>query len=88
MNFRVETYTDSGLKPAEQRTLLRERAAAVLDLLTAGGADRKRLTMEAVSPENAPSRDDSQNVPPRGAVRLTLLESSEFTPNAESSQNR
>jgi hypothetical protein len=86
LNFRVETYTDPDLKPAEQRTLLRERAAVLLGLLADNGADRKRLTTEAAAPgstlsqgalsqgelpQSAPSRD----APPRGVVRLTLAES-------------
>jgi hypothetical protein len=74
MRFFVETYTDPGLKPAEQRILLRERAAALLDLLTDRGADRSRLTTEPGQPsENAPA----ENNPPRGAVRLTLVKPSE-----------
>jgi outer membrane protein OmpA-like peptidoglycan-associated protein len=80
MNFRVETYTDSGLKPAEERALLRERAAALVDLLAGRGADRKRLTTEAVS-GSEPLSESSQNAPPRGVVRLTLVESAESGPN-------
>jgi hypothetical protein len=64
LNFRVETYTDPDLKPAEQRTLLRERRAALLGLLTNMGADGRRLTTE-------PSAD-AQTGLPSGVVRLTL----------------
>jgi outer membrane protein OmpA-like peptidoglycan-associated protein len=63
--FRVETYTDSDRKPAEQRALLRGRAAAVIDALTALGADGTRLTAE--------TGDDAPLPVPRGLVRLTLL---------------
>ncbi|MDR1048672.1 MAG: hypothetical protein LBL51_02860, partial [Synergistaceae bacterium] len=64
--FRVETYTDPDKKPAEQRALLRERAAAAVDALTALGADGTRLTTEA-------GDGDSPPPVPRGLVRLTLL---------------
>jgi hypothetical protein len=70
LNFRIETYTDSDLKPAEQRTLLRDRTAALLSLLTDRGADRRRLTAE-------PSANAAQDGPPRGVVRITLVESAE-----------
>jgi outer membrane protein OmpA-like peptidoglycan-associated protein len=70
MTFRVEAYADPGLKPAEERALLRERAAALLDLLADRGADRSRLTTEAAAPDSAVSR----SAPPRGVVRLTLVE--------------
>jgi outer membrane protein OmpA-like peptidoglycan-associated protein len=75
LNFRIETYTDPALKPAEQRALLRDRTAAILGLLADRGADRRRLTTEAAPTGVTPSGDASpQNAPPRGVVRLTLIE--------------
>jgi hypothetical protein len=77
MHFLVETYTDPDLKPAEQRTLLRERTAALLGLLADGGADRSRLTTEAKQPSEPFDSAPAGNDPPRGAVRLTLVKPSE-----------
>ncbi|MDR2180793.1 MAG: hypothetical protein LBP21_10830 [Synergistaceae bacterium] len=63
LKFRISTYTDSNLKPSEQRTLLRDRAAKLLDALTGMGADRGRLTTEISTGEAA------------GVLRLTSVDS-------------
>jgi outer membrane protein OmpA-like peptidoglycan-associated protein len=65
LKFRVSTYTDSNLKPSEQRALLRDRAAKLVDTLVGMGADKGRLAMD-LSTEGAASR---------GVVRLTSVDS-------------
>ncbi|MDR1376815.1 MAG: hypothetical protein LBJ22_04830 [Synergistaceae bacterium] len=65
LKFRVSTYTDSTLKPSEQRILLRERGTKLIDTLVGMGADRGRLAMD-LSAGGAASR---------GVVRLTSVDS-------------
>jgi hypothetical protein len=67
LKFRVETYTDADLKPAEQRTLLRDRLAGLVDTLIGMGVDKGRLTTE-VPPGEA-------TTVPQGVVRLTAVDS-------------
>jgi outer membrane protein OmpA-like peptidoglycan-associated protein len=69
LKFRVSTYTDSDLKPADQRMLLRDRGAALLDALTALGSDRGRLEADLSA------GDASSPAVPRGMVRLTSVDS-------------
>jgi hypothetical protein len=73
--FRVDTYTDSALKPAEQRPLLRERTAALIEAMVASGADVARLKDGTESGPGAPLEDAGRETPPRG-VRLTLVKPS------------
>jgi outer membrane protein OmpA-like peptidoglycan-associated protein len=65
LQFRVSTYTDSDLKPSEQRALLRERGAKLVDTLVNMGADKGRLTIDLSADETAS----------RGVVRLTSVDS-------------
>ena len=66
LRFHIAVYPDSGMKPAEQRLLLRERAAVLFNALTNLGADAKRLTTEVPEGTELPSA-------PRGFVRLTSI---------------
>jgi outer membrane protein OmpA-like peptidoglycan-associated protein len=68
LKFRITSYTDPDLKPAEQRRLLRDRTAKLFDVLVDMGADRRRLTTENPA-------EDTADVVPRGAVRLTAVDS-------------
>jgi hypothetical protein len=65
LKFRVSTYTDSNLKPSEQRTLLRDRATKLVDTLVSMGADKERLAMDLSTGEATG----------RGVVRLTSVDS-------------
>jgi outer membrane protein OmpA-like peptidoglycan-associated protein len=65
LKFRVSTYTDSNLKPSEQRVLLRDRTVKLVDTLTGMGADRGRLAMDLSAGETVS----------RGVVRLTSVDS-------------
>jgi outer membrane protein OmpA-like peptidoglycan-associated protein len=65
LKFRVSTYTDSNLKPSEQRALLRERGAKLVDTLARMGADKGRLTIDLSTGETVS----------RGVVRLTSVDS-------------
>jgi hypothetical protein len=65
LKFRVSTYTDSDLKPSEQRVLLRERGAKLVDTLASMGADKGRLAIDQSVGETAG----------RGVVRLTSVDS-------------
>ncbi|GHS92719.1 hypothetical protein AGMMS50276_01230 [Synergistales bacterium] len=76
--FRVDTYTDTSLKPAEQRPLLRERTAAIIEAMIASGADRARLKDGTDSGLGATQDDAPRETAPRG-VRLTLIKPSAMT---------
>ncbi|MDR1622869.1 MAG: hypothetical protein LBS00_10890 [Synergistaceae bacterium] len=69
LKFRVSTYTDSNLKPSEQRALLRDRARKLVDTLVSMGADKGRLAMDLSTGETA----NSAAAP--GVVRLTSVDS-------------
>ncbi|MDR2529138.1 MAG: hypothetical protein LBD04_09010 [Synergistaceae bacterium] len=66
LKFHIAVYPDSGMKPAAQRLLLRERAAVLFNALTDLGADAKRLTTELPEGTELPFA-------PRGFVRLTSI---------------
>ncbi|MDR1977628.1 MAG: hypothetical protein LBQ42_02730 [Synergistaceae bacterium] len=70
LKFRVSTYIDSDLTPAQQRTLLRDRAAKLVDTLVGMGADKGRLAMDLATGEAATPVS-------RGVVRLTSVDSVE-----------
>ena len=72
LKFRVSTYTDSSLKPQEQRVLLRDRATKLVDTLVGMGADKERLEMELSIHETA---DETAPSTARGVVRLTSVDS-------------
>ncbi|MDR3265831.1 MAG: hypothetical protein LBT15_07465 [Synergistaceae bacterium] len=65
LRFRVETWTDAGMKPAEERAQLGDRAAALVGLLVRMGAESGRLTTGLGS-----AKPVSQ-----GTVRLTVVDS-------------
>jgi outer membrane protein OmpA-like peptidoglycan-associated protein len=69
LKFRVETWVDAGMKPAEERVLLGGRAAALVDLLVRMGAEAGRLT---TAPGNA-----KESPVPQGRVRLTVVDSTD-----------
>ncbi|GHV44652.1 hypothetical protein FACS1894204_02130 [Synergistales bacterium] len=73
--FRVDTYTDSALKPAEQRPLLRERTRALIEAMVAEGADRARLRDGTESGLGAPQENVHREMAPSG-VRVTLVKPS------------
>jgi outer membrane protein OmpA-like peptidoglycan-associated protein len=69
LKFRISTYTDSDLKPADQRTLLRDRGKVLFDALTALGSDGNRLEVDlSVADASGPTA-------PRDVVRLTSVDS-------------
>jgi hypothetical protein len=69
LKFYIASYLDPGLKPSEQRNLLRERGAVLFEVLAAMGADRSRLTTEL--PASAPG----DFTVPHGFARLTSIDS-------------
>ncbi|MDR2528346.1 MAG: hypothetical protein LBD04_04925 [Synergistaceae bacterium] len=68
LKFHIAVYPDSGMRPSEQRLLLRERAVSLFNVLTRLGVDAKRLTTEAPEGTELPAA-------PRGFVRLTSVSS-------------
>jgi outer membrane protein OmpA-like peptidoglycan-associated protein len=75
LKFRIATYTDSNLRPADQRTLLRDRGRALFDALTTLGSDGNRLEVDLSF------GDASSAAVPQGVVRLTSVDS--LTPPLE-----
>ncbi|GHS85275.1 hypothetical protein AGMMS49957_01010 [Synergistales bacterium] len=73
--FRVDTYTNPTLKPAEQRPLLRERTGTLIEAMVKCGADRARLKDGTESGLGVPQEDVPKETPPSG-VRLTLIKPS------------
>jgi hypothetical protein len=73
LKFRLSTWTDAGMKPAEQRIQFGARTAALVDTLTRMGADAERL-----------AADPSQNAGvPQGVVRLTVVDSTDDAPGPD-----
>ena len=66
LKFRIETYFDPGMKPADERTMARERADALLGMLLGMGADQNRLT-------TASDAETAALTP--GIVRFTAVDS-------------
>ncbi len=68
LKFRLETYAEPNMKPADQRLLLRERALTLLETLADMGADKRRFS-------TAPGDATKETAVPRGIVRLSAVDS-------------
>ncbi|MDR1873937.1 MAG: hypothetical protein LBQ90_02835 [Synergistaceae bacterium] len=75
LRFRVSTWADAGMKPADQKAQLSSRTAALIDAMTRMGAAPGRLTA-GNSQSQSQSRPQSQEESvPAGIVRLTVVDS-------------
>ena len=68
LKFRLETYAEPNMKPADQRLLLRERALTLVETLANMGANKKRFS-------TAPGDATKETAVPRGIVRLSTIDS-------------